>query len=60
MKYKKTDPNAPLEITINSRTLNAKFSGVLQQLDKFEPLLPDGIFTPAMGGDPVEELPGAS
>ena len=59
MKYKKTDPNAPLEITINSRTLNAKFNGVLQQLDKFEPLLPDGIFTPAMGGDPIEELPGA-
>lgn len=59
MKKKTIDTNEPLEIDIESSALNAKFSGVLEELEKFEPQLPHGIFTPALGGDPAAELPGA-
>ncbi len=59
MKDKKIDITKPLEIDVESSALNAKFNTVLDELEKFEPLLPHGIFTPALGGDPVEELPGA-
>jgi len=59
MKKKKLDTNQPLEIDIDASALNAKFSGVLDVLEKFEPQLPQGILTPALGGDPVEEEPDA-
>ena len=59
MKNKKSDILEPLEIAIDSPALNAKFNNVLEILEKFEPKLPAGIFTPALGGDPAEELPGA-
>lgn len=59
MKDKKIDTSEPLEIDIESSALNAKFNGVLEELEKFEPQLPHGILTPALGGDPAAELPGA-
>ncbi len=59
MKKKEDNILEPLEIAIDSPALNAKFNNVLEILEKFEPNLPAGIFTPALGGDPAEELPDA-
>lgn len=55
----KLDAYQPLEIATLSRALNAKFTSVLQGLDKLEPQFPKGILIPALTGDPAAEIPGA-
>ena len=53
------DTVKPLEIASDSPGLTTKFSGVLDQLGKFEPKLPKHILIPALAGDPGAEIPGA-
>lgn len=55
----KAETIKPLEVAIDSRALSAKFTGVLDELGKFEPTLPKQILIPSLAGDPAAEIPGA-
>ena len=45
----KVDTIQPLEIAIDSPALTAKFNGVLEELEKFEPKLPKDILISCAG-----------